>query len=501
LNVEGGMANTIVGRVKELRELQDIIHSDRAEFVAIYGRRRIGKTYLINNFFAGSKCTYFQTVGFQDGSRAVQLENFTDDLSKCFYNNEPMEPAKNWKEAFKRLTKAIEIPAKNRRNKIVLFFDELPWMATHRSGFLNALEYYWNRYWCNMPNMKLVICGSSASWIIKKIINNKGGLHNRVTKEIALRPFVLYETKEYLERLGCNFTVNQILEIYMAVGGVPYYLNYIKKNLSAMQNINNLCFRKDGALFGEFEKLFKSLFKEADAYIEIIRIISKTRHGIPRSELEHACKLSGKGGSFSEKLKDLEDAGFVLSFLPFKHNKHGIFYKVIDEYSLFYFKWIEPEEKSLLKLEINSNFWENKYKTPAWNNWSGYAFESICYKHLDVIRRVLNIPAGSRASPWQYVAKDSGEDGAQIDLVFDREDKAFTICEIKFTEEPYVISKAYVKNLINKEKAFVSKTKTKKQIFLTIISANGLKDNIHSGGLVSGVVMAEDFFNSKYIEG
>lgn len=490
--------NKIIGRVAEQRELKNILTSARAEFVAIYGRRRVGKTYLVRNFFLTSKCIYFQAVGLQNGSMSVQLENFTNELSGTFYNDEPIRPAPSWHDAFSRLTKAIEKESTNKKSKIVLFFDELPWMATAKSGFLATLDYYWNRFWSNMPQIKLIICGSSAAWIIRKIIYNKGGLHNRVTKQIILSPFVLYEVKEYLEYLGCNYKINQILEIYMVMGGVPFYLNGIKKNLSAMQNINNLCFRKDGLLFDEFNKLFQSLFKDADAYIEIIKIIAKTRYGISRTKLEEQCKLSEQGGTFSDKLKALEEAGFILSFLPFKHNKRGTFYKVIDEYTLFYLSWIEHAASTLLKIGKNSDFWQGKYKTPAWYSWAGYAFESICYKHLDIIRTILQIPDSSHASTWQYKACHADETGAQIDLLFDREDNACTICEIKYTEEPYVINKAYAINLNHKAELFVTKTKTNKQVFLAMIAANGVKENIYYEDLITGVVTAEDFFRTKF---
>jgi len=491
------MANKIIGRVNEQRELKDIFISSRSEFVAIYGRRRIGKTYLIHNFFVNRKCIYLHAQGSQTGDIREQLENFTNALSETFFNNEPIKVAESWKEAFERLTRAMENSSGNKKNKIVLFFDELPWMATPKSGLLDALDYYWNRTWSNMPNLKLIICGSSASWIIKKIIYSKGGLHNRVTKEINLNSFSLYETKEYLQNMGCEYNDEQILEIYMAIGGVPYYLNSIKKHLSAMQNINKLCFSGTD-LFVEFDNLFSSLFKEPDSYIEIIRVIADTRYGISRPDIEKKCKLSKKGGSLSDKLKALQDAGFILSFKPLMNDTRELFYKVIDEYSLFYMQWIEPEKDSLLKMEKNSNFWKSKYKTPAWYAWAGYSFEAVSYKHLNIIRKVLNIPAGSRASTWKYIPKNSSENGAQIDLLFDREDKSYTICEIKYTEKQYVIDKDYSKQLRNKEDVFVSITKTKKQIFLTMVAANGVKENAYYD-VLNGVVTSRDFFDPKYI--
>ena len=252
------MKNEIVGRIEEQKELHEIFNSNKSEFIAVIGRRRVGKTYLIRNFFRTKKCIFFQVMGLQNGSLENQLQNFTEALSETFFDKMPLKPAVDWKEAFQRLTSVIE--KTNKTTKLILFFDELPWMATVRSGLLEALDYFWNRYWVEFKNLKLIVCGSSASWMLKKIIYNKGGLHNRVTRQILLRPFSLKETRLYLKKIGYTANFNQILEIYMAIGGIPFYLNGIKKHLIASQNINDLCFRKEGLLFDEFEKLFKSLF-------------------------------------------------------------------------------------------------------------------------------------------------------------------------------------------------------------------------------------------------
>jgi hypothetical protein len=486
------MNSQIIGRHEEQQELNDIFNSKKSEFVAVFGRRRVGKTYLIKNFFQTKDCLYFQVIGLQHGALEVQLENFTEALSEVFYDNMPLQRPANWKEALQRLTTAIN---KYPHKKMVLFFDELPWMATSRSGLLEALDYIWNKHWVNNPQLKLIICGSSASWIIKKIIYNKGGLHNRVTRQMIIRPFLLNETKSYLESLGCKLNPDHILEIYMAIGGIPYYLNGIKKNLSANQNINNLCFRREGLLFDEFNKLFKSLFYDANAYIELIRIIAQKRYGISRAELEEQAKLSQKGGTLTDRLKDLEETGFILSFLPMEHKTRGVYYKVIDEFCLFYLTWLEPEKDTLIKMEAKSNFWKLKHNTPAWNSWSGYAFEAICYKHLSQIRQALDIPENSSAFGWRYVpTKGEAEQGAQIDLLFDRDDNAITICEIKFCDEPYTITKSYAKNLLNKKNLFAKKTKTQKLLFLAIIAAHGVKENFYTDELISKTVSLEDLF-------
>jgi hypothetical protein len=339
------------------------------------------------------------------------------------------------------------------------------------------------------------VCGSSASWIIRKIIYNKGGLHNRVTRQIILNTFSLAETQLYLQKMGVRYKEEQLLELYMAIGGVPYYLNAVKKTFSAMQNINQLCFDRKGLLFEEFDKLFTSLFKNAAAYVEIIRIIAKARYGISRSRLENQCKLSHKGGSLSDKLKSLEDAGFILSFRPIKPNPRELFYKVIDEYSLFYLQWIEPQKQSFSKIERHNPFWKGVYKTPAWYAWAGYAFEAVCYKHLDRIRMALNIPEGSYAYSWSYSSNEPTETGAQIDLLFDRTDKACTLCEIKYNEAPYLITKEYAQNLRHKEIVFRKATKMQKQIFLAMIAAHGIKESAYSD-VVDGVVTIKDLFGS-----
>jgi uncharacterized protein len=281
----------------------------------------------------------------------------------------------------------------------------------------------------------------------------------------------------------------------MAIGGIPYYLNGIKKHFTATQNINNLCFRKGGLLFDEFDKLFKSLFNEADAYIELIRLIAEKRYGISRHDLEKKCKLSKKGGTLTERLKDLEEAGFILSFLPLWHKTRGVYYKVIDEFSLFYLRWIEPERNTLMKTEKKSNFWKLKHKTPTWNSWAGYSFEAVCYKHIELIRHSLDIPDGSRTGVWQATPKKGSKQvGAQIDLLFDRDDGAITLCEIKYSTNPFVIDKEYARKLLNKKEVFIKRTRTEKKILMAIIAANGVKDNYYADDLISGVVTLDDLF-------
>jgi AAA+ ATPase superfamily predicted ATPase len=482
--------DNIIGRKEDKNELSEAFSSNKAEFIVIYGRRRVGKTFLVEQYFKSKKCTYFHVTGVQDGTIKEQLSEFAKAIGRVFYGGATIATPATWAAAFEELTNAIaKLP---KTQKIILFIDELPWMATKRSRITQGLDYYWNHYWSKDKRIKLTVCGSSASWIIKNIIHNKGGLHNRYTRSLLIKPFTLQESSDFLKSRGFKLSNKQLLHIYMAIGGIPHYLDKLKKGLSATQNIQQLCFREAGILFSEFDKLFKSLFENAKTYVELIRIIAKSREGVPRNIIEDSSKLSTKGGTLSDRLNDLEQAGFIKSFLPLEHQRQGVYYRIIDEYSYFYLKWIEPEKQTLLSLDPDNDYWIQKSKTPLYQTWAGYAFESVCYKHIAQIRKKLKIPSGARVGTWRYSPKrGSKESGTQIDLLFDRDDDTVTICEIKCTDQPFVIDKKYYSSLANKKDVYVKITKTAKQIFIAFISANGLKQNTYSNH-ITGDVMLDD---------
>ncbi len=483
----------IIGRAKEQAELEAIYNANESAFVAVYGRRRIGKTYLIKNFFQGKNCVYFQMTGIYKGALKKQLERFAKELGTVFYQDASIKTPANWLEAFEELNKALSTIAKNK--KIVLFFDELPWMHTRKSGIISALEYFWNRHWVDDKRIKLITCGSAASWIIKYLIKNRGGLHNRVTHRMRLLPFNLYETALYLKHLGYRCDYPQTIKIYMALGGVPFYLKNLKKNLSIDQNIENLLFAASSPFFDEFDEVFSSLFENAKHYKEIVTLIAKHKDGIERSVLDEKTKSAGsQGGRLTQRLEDLENAGFISSYIPFEHKKLGLFYRLSDEYCYFYLQWIEPLKLRLKQNKI-SNYWRSVINTPAYFNWCGYVFENICYKHLPQIRTALQLDAASLASPWRYTPrKNSKEPGTQIDLLFDRSDNAITICEIKYTAEPFSVDKAYAEKLRQRLSIFKEKTRTKKQLFFALVSAAGIKPTLYSEDMVTSVVTVEDLF-------
>lgn len=484
----------ILGREEEIKRLKRLLQSDVPEFLAVYGRRRVGKTFLIRNYFLKNKDTvFFDAMGSQNTSMQDQISKFIGRIGEVFYGGANLATESGWQATFKILTDAVNNTSKHK--KIVLFFDEFPWMVTKKSGLLQHLDYFWNQYWSRDSRIKLIICGSSASWIIDKIINNKGGLHNRITESILLEPFKLRATKRFFQSRGFDLNNKQIVDLYMVTGGIPYYLAKYQKGLSVAQNIQQIAFGKDAFLLGEFDNLFSSLFEKADIYVDVIRYIAKNRSGIAQEEIISQVNGISRGGEIIGKLRDLESAGFIKSFRPFSHKKRGKYYRVIDEYTLFYLRWIEPIKQTLFLQGTNAHYWENEMHTPAWASWSGYAFEAICYKHLLQISNGLQINPTSIPNAWRYIPKkESGHRGAQIDLLFDRQDNAITLCEIKYSEKPFVLDKDYVELLKRKADVFKEITKTRKQIFIALIAANGLKNNFYADSLLSSVITLDDLF-------
>jgi len=483
----------IVGRKYEKEKLEKAYNSKRAELIAVFGRRRVGKTFLIRSFFSRKSGTFFQVTGIHKGTANVQLKEFTKEIKNVFFpRSAKLDPPKSWMEAFELLTETIK--QQDSKKKIVLFFDELPWMAIRSSKLLQAFEYYWNRFWVSMPNIKLVVCGSATSWIINNIIKNKGGLHNRVTLRLPIEPFTLAETKLFLDHEGVKYDNYQTLQLYMCIGGIPYYLTMLDKGFSAIQNINRMCFQKRGNLSDEFNLLFSSLFNNAELYEIIIKIIASKREGVSREEIEHGVKY--KGGRLTQRLSELEQIGFITSFTQWGREKKGIYYKIIDEYILFYLTWIAPGAKARITKEVTSKYWEEVSQTQAWKSWAGYAFEAVCFKHINLIRKALHIPDGAEAYMWKHIPKTGAEIqlGAQIDLVFDRSDGIINICEIKYSKTPYIIDKDGARILLNKVQIYRDVTKINKLIFISLITTFGLKNTINSEKIITSTATLDDLF-------
>lgn len=480
----------IAGRDREVLKLDEFYNSHKSEFMAVYGRRRVGKTYLIKQYFQKKDCEFFSATGLDNSSFKLQRMAFCSELGKQLFNGLPIETPNSWFKIFELLDTAID---KSQKKKFIIFLDELPWMVTRKSQFLEALEYFWNQRWNFSNKVKLVICGSLSSWIVRNIIENTGSLYHRVTYRLKIEPFNLEQTHQFLkENNHVHLTQKHILKLYMVLGGIPLYLEQIKKGKSSDQIIDDICFNKEGLLFDEMNELFKSLFKNSASYMEIAQEIAHHRHGISKQELAKKLKIP-PGGSFNNRLKELEDAGFIISFLPYQHKEKGIYYRIYDEYTMFYFSWIEPNIRAIKKLKDPSGYWVEISKSGSEEDWKGNTFEIACYKHTKEILKALKLNVTSTPYTWKYSPK-LHEDGAQIDLLFDRPDDSITICEIKNTDQPFTIKKEYAKRLETKLKVFQMQTQTKKQVFLAFISASGIQRNQYSEKLLSNVVILDDFF-------
>lgn len=487
------MKNKLIGRSSEEAILQQLLDSHQAEFLALYGRRRVGKTFLIRKFFEKASVIFFNVTGAKSAPMTEQLRHFTQQVSTVFHSNAKLAMPENWDAAFELLTDAINNTPKNK--KIVLFFDEFPWLVTKNSRLLETLDYYWNQHWSNHERLKLIICGSSASWIIKKIIRNRAGLHNRITRKIRLEPFSLAHTQQFLHARGIRLNQRHILTLYMVMGGIPYYLSQIPKGLSAAQIIELLAFRKDSFLLDEFDNLFPALFDNHESYVEILKHIAGNRAGIGLSELLKLLPPEQRGKQGVEKLSALEESGFIRSFKSHFNKRRGISYRLIDEYTLFYLNWLAPLKDTQQAHALAEGNWQAIQSTSKWHSWQGYAFEAICYKHINCIRKKLDISPAAIANTWRYVpTAKSQQNGAQIDLLFDRPDETITLCEIKYTGQPFLLDKAYANNLINKRDVFVQRTRTKKHIFIALISASGIKNTWYADALIDGVVTLEELF-------
>ena len=485
------MENKIIGREKEQRELKKYIASDQSEFIAIYGRRRIGKTFLVKELLEGK--FIFRMTGKETARLDEQLINFSYALADFFDDD---RVPKNWAEAFRQLSKHIE---KQGEGVKIIFIDELPWLDTPKSRFLGALEHFWNHWAYYRNDIKLIVCGSSTSWMLNKLINSRGGLHNRVTHKMLISPFSLQEVEQYFYCKGFRYERPELLECYMAVGGVAYYLSLFDREKSVAENINSLCFTKGGELTDEFNRLYDSLFKKSENHINVINALSTAKKGMTRLELIGKTKLKNNG-NLSTLLKELEICEFIRSYRPFGKEKKDKLFQLTDQFSLFYLQFMKAGG------EYGKNYWLKMIGKPKYTSWSGYAFETVCLHHIEQIVTTLGI-SGTFYSPcsWNYrpsesVMKDVDADeslktGGQIDLLIDRNDKTISVCEMKYSSSEYEITKAYANHVEQRLNTFRNVTKTKKSFSIVFITPFGLLDNMYARR-VNKQVTLDDLFKT-----
>jgi uncharacterized protein len=471
----------IIGRNAQKRIFKEALASDKSEFVVVYGRRRVGKTFLIKN--ALGKHINFEMSGIKDGDMRDQLENFADKLSE-FSKTEVGKPS-TWMQAFALLRKYLSNGGTKKKKTI--FLDELPWIDTDKSKFLGMLGHFWND-WAAYNNVLLVVCGSAASWMIKNVLDNKGGLHNRATQYVPLQPFSLAETELFLQSKNIKANRYQIVELYMALGGIPYYLDLLKSDQSIAQNIDRLCFDPNGFLREEFGRLYKSLFDKAENHIAVVKALASKWKGLSRNEIAALTGMNN-AGSLTRVLEELERSAFIQSHPPFGKKKKGVIFRLTDNYSLFYLKVIAQQGGMRPK-----NVFLQIFGSPDFRVWCGYAFENTCFTHYRQIASALGIAAILHEFSSFQFAGDETNEGIQIDLLVDRADGVINLCEVKFSNADYKLIPAYKKTLRERAATFAAVTGTRKSILNTLVTTFGLANATEHTDVVQNVVTLDDLF-------
>ncbi len=471
----------IIGRKKEIETLKNIYNDNKSHFVAIYGRRRIGKTYLVNEVFKNDMI--FHHSGVANGTLKEQLFAFKASLKNCNYLKDVK--ITNWFEAFEELKDLIRESQTERK---IIFIDELSWMDTPKSDLMAALESFWNGWASFREDIVLIVCASATSWMLKKIIHNKGGLYNRLTEQIHLNQFTLKECEEYFNTQCILVNKIQILEYYMILGGVPYYYNFIKKGLSVAQNIDNMIFKHDAPLRDEFKYLFSSIFKNPDIYLKIISALAKKKIGLTREEIIKYSKITNSG-DLSTKLDELESCGFIRKYNCFGMKTKGAMYQIIDSFIIFYYSFLNEDPN-------DEYYFENLYQTPTINTYYGFAFERVCLLHINEIKESLGIRGVSTECNAWYCKKDldNGIFGSQIDLLIVRKDQIINLCEMKFSNVEYTIPDKVMQSIYTKISDLRTITKTKYAIHPTLITPIGVKQNSNSLSM-QAIITLEDLFH------
>lgn len=472
-----------IGRESEQRILTEALNSPEAEMVAIVGRRRVGKTFLVRHTY--EKRIVFSLSGELGAPREEHWVKWAYALKEYSGATLPVATPRSWFDAFTMLIdylKTLDLSEKK-----VVFLDELSWLAAQDQSFMRGLSFFWND-WAVQHNIVVVICGSAASWMIQNVVNHTGGLHNRITRQINVKPFTLSETKQFLMSRGCHFSHYEISELYMALGGVPHYLKELRSDRSATQNIDLLCFAENGFLKTEFSNLYFALFENAEKHIAIIRALATSKQGMTRPDIIKSAKIA-ENGNTSRVLEELEQSGFIGAYFPFGKLKKDKLFRLTDEYSLFYLQFIEDKQHD------GSGTWQYLSQTPAYKTWSGYAFESLCLKHIPQIKKALGISGVYSTASSFYQKSKADQDGAQIDLLIDRNDKVINVIEIKYDNNVLSLTKEQAASLRRKLQVFEAATGNRKRLMPVMISTFGLKSNEHSSGLIEAVITLDNLFD------
>lgn len=471
----------VLGRKPELSIMTHLLKSNESELLAVIGRRRVGKTYLVKHGYSKHLC--FHYTGKNEVSKEEQIVTFCNKILS-YSRGTLKEMPTDWDAAFELLKKLIN--RKRTTKKKVVFLDELPWMASPRSGFLSAFTYFWND-WAVDQNIIVVICGSAASWMINKVVNSKGGLHNRITKLISLKPFDLAETEEYLKYKKVRLPRYQILQIYMCMGGIPYYLRELRSGESATQSIERICFNKDGVLYNEFHNLYSSLFDDYGTHLKVVKALATKRKGMTRKELISKTKLSS-GGGMTRVLDELEASSFINKQSAYGKSQRSTLYRLVDEFSSFYLSFMHRNRKS------GMGSWQQLSQTQKYKSWTGYAFEGIVIKHIEQVKKALGIPGLYSEESSFLIAGSQEREGFQIDLLIDRNDNAINLCEIKFYNSELRLNKRDTEHIRRRRDAFRRVSRTKKLLINTLITTYGFLPGPHALGIIDNHIDMDSLF-------
>lgn len=478
----------MIGRNSEVKVLNHLYSSGRAELVAVYGRRRVGKTFLVDETL--SDRITFRHAGLSPDTQ--EPKGFLQAQLNHFYNSlviqgmEPCDKPENWMDAFFLLEQYLQKIDNGSRQ--LVFLDELPWLDTPRSGFIQAFEGFWNTWGCHRKNLMVIVCGSANSWIQDELINNHGGLYGRLTYEMKLSPFDLRECEEFFRSRHVNFSRYDVVQSYMIFGGIPYYLGYIDNSMSLAQNVDRLFFSRYGILKGEFDRLFNSVFSNPEAIKSIVKLLYTRNAGYTRKEIINNLKVSD-GGVLSKNLNSLIASDFVIKYVPFGFSKRQEHYKLVDPFCLFYLHFVENQNKN------NEKYWQQNTSSPQIVSWRGFAFENVCFNHIGQIKKALGI-SGVISANSAWSKKGGDEEGTQIDLLIHRNDNVINMCEIKFLSEDFTVDKSYYRVLLSRPERLRELISPKISIYNTLITTFGLKQNEYSG-VFANVVILDDLFENN----
>ena len=473
------MKENILGREAEKDLLSRIYDSGSSEFVAICGRRRVGKTFLVREFFEEEMV--FQCAGVANAGTQEQLKSFYHTLRR--YDNSVSTMPSDWIDAFEMLISYLDSLSQKRK---VVFIDELPWMDTPGAHFVSALEHFWNSWASARRDIVLIVCGSATSWMMDKLINNHGGLYGRLTHRIFLSPFTLGEAEKLLISQGVSMSRYEIAEAYMIMGGIPYYLKMIDPRLSLAQNIDRLMFNPNGGLYNEFEILYRSLFNNSESYIKVVECLNSKGYGMTRNEIAETSGIKS-GKTLTTILDNLESCGFIRRYNNYGCSERKSLFQLIDFFTLFHFRFMRDSSFR------NRQYWTSLQRTPRFSAWAGISFEILSACHINEIKRKLGI-SGVATNVYSWRGKGETSDRAvQIDLVIERADNTIDICEMKFTEQEFTITKDYDNTLRHKLATFIEETKTRKSVQLVFVTSSGLLRNMYSGRVQAEVIL-DDLF-------